>query len=261
MTLLLLTLLFTGRGEAADLTMYWTAPCTSVDSASVTTDSACYSVGVPLTDLALIRHRLVRFKDLADTLVLDVPAQGRECDSMAVTFDIEPGSMGTDVVRAVDYFGNESCQQSYLFAVPAQDILPGLFGEYYDNEDLTGFKFARVDAQINFDWDLGSPDPRIGPDIFSIVWTGYVTPAFTGAYRFYTRIEDGCKLWVGGAWLTSDWGVQPEHESSGVTTLTAGLRYAIRMEYMAHNGYSMARLSWEPPGELKAVVPAEAFTH
>ncbi len=33
----------------------------------------------------------------------------------------------------------------------------GLRGEYFDNADFTGFKFARINPQVNYDWGTGSP--------------------------------------------------------------------------------------------------------
>lgn len=242
--------------SAVNLTFTWRAPCTNANP-----DSGCAWVGVDtLRDLALIRFRLVRFRDLSDTLVLDVPAGGRECDTMAVTFDVEPGTMGVAEARAVDFSAHESCPQAYVFAIEARDVFTGLDGEYYDNVDLTGFKFTRVDPNIAFDWDYASPDPRLGADTFSIRWTGYLTAAVTGTYQFFTRIEDGVKLWVGPTWVISDWGVQPEHESSGYANLVGGTRYAFRMEYTANNGTAICELRWLPPGGVKAIVPAEAFT-
>lgn len=250
-------LLLASLSRASDLTLAWSNPCTNADSL----DKCNGPAGGTLHDLDRIRFRFVRFKFPLDTLVLDVPAAGYQCDSMAATFDILAGSMGQAIVRAVDNHQNESCAVTYVYALPALVIESGLAGAYYDNEDMTGFKFTRTDPTINFDWDLGSPDPRIGPDIFSIVWTGYITPALSGSYAFHTRVEDGCKLWVGSTFVTSDWGVNNEHEATGYATLSAGLRYSFLMQYMAHNGTSTAVLSWTPPGGVKAIVPAEAFSH
>lgn len=259
---LALVLLIPSGAVASDLTLAWTLPCWN-DSlfAGASTDCVADS-GNYLHDLALTRFRFTRFKFPGDTLALDVMTnQASGCTDVGATFDILAGSMGVAEARAVDFNGHESCPVTYVYAVPAQLIEPGLLGEYYDNEDFSAWKFNRVDSKVDFDWDLGSPDSRIGPDVFSIVWTGFIIPAFSGSYAFHTRIEDGCKLWVGSTFVTSDWGVQNEHESTGTATLTAGIRYAVRMEYMAHNGTSMARLSWTPPGGVKAVIPPEALTH
>jgi hypothetical protein len=253
---LLLLLLVAGEAHAADLTLGWTNPCTNAIAGA---DTICATEGDSLRDLHVIRFRLVRFKDPTDTLVLDVPGV-TPCLDAAVAFDIEPGSMGWAAATAVDWSNQESCSATYVFALPAQDFVPGLKGDYYDNSDMTGFKMTRTDSKIDFDWDLAAPDVSMGIEQFSIVWTGFLTAALTGTYAFHARIEDGCKLWVGPKFVISDWGINNEHEGTGYADLVGGTRYAFRMEYFANNGTAIARLSWTPPGGVKAVIPAEAFS-
>ncbi len=244
------------NGSASDLRLSWKNPCYNARA-----DSCALETADSLKDLSFVRLTVVRFTH-PDTLTFDIQANNRACDTMSVVLDIDPGTMGTVTAAARDFNGHESCGPSSLvFAVPAVDILPGLVGNYYDNVDLTGFKFSEVDPVIDYDWDLATPDPRLGADTFSIRWTGFITPPVTGTYQFFGRIEDGYRLWVGPTWVVSDWGVQPEHESSGYATLQAGVRYTFKMEYTANNGTAMVRLSWLPPNGIKVVVPSEAFSH
>src|SRR5205823_9659379 len=80
----------------------------------------------------------------------------------------------------------------------------GLRGEYYDNIDLTALKLTRTDEVINFDWGLGSPDPAMGPDTFSVRWTGLIQPRFSEPYTFYITSDDGARLWVNGELVIND---------------------------------------------------------
>jgi hypothetical protein len=47
----------------------------------------------------------------------------------------------------------------------------GLAVTYFDNTNFSGSSITRVDPQVNFEWDNGSPDAAIGADTFSARWT------------------------------------------------------------------------------------------
>ena len=53
---------------------------------------------------------------------------------------------------------------------------------------------TRVDPVVAFDWGGGSPDPAIGPDTFSVRWTGQVQPQFSETYSFTCLTDDGFRL-------------------------------------------------------------------
>ena len=132
----------------------------------------------------------------------------------------------------------------------------GLKGYYYDNKDLTGLKLTRTDSQVNFFWGTGSPGAGIGPDTFSVRWTGQVEPATSGIYTFYTQTNDGVRLWVNGRLIINKWANQTKvQEWSGRISLQAGKRYAIRLEYFEDKGSASARFLWSGPGVAKQVIP------
>ena len=47
----------------------------------------------------------------------------------------------------------------------------GLKGEYYNNIDFTNQAITRTDANIEFNWGSGSPDPSMGRETFSVRWS------------------------------------------------------------------------------------------
>jgi len=64
-------------------------------------------------------------------------------------------------------------------------------GEYYSNKFLVGSPvMVRDDAQINFNWGLGSPASGIGADDFGVRWTRNLDLA-AGRYRFTASSDDG----------------------------------------------------------------------
>ncbi|MNC13715.1 Protective antigen precursor [compost metagenome] len=144
--------------------------------------------------------------------------------------------------------------QSQLYLpVEAQGV--GLKGEYYDNLDLSGLKLARTDANINFNWGVGSPNSTIGEDRFSARWTGTIKPKYTQTYTFYMVADDGVRLWVDGRLLIDQWVLQATELTSQPINLTAGQNYEIRLEYFENDGGATAILQWSSASQVKQVVP------
>ena len=131
----------------------------------------------------------------------------------------------------------------------------GLSATYFNDIAFTGTRVTRVDPTINFGWGTGSPAAGIGADTFSARWTGQVEAPFTGTYTFYTVSDDGVRLWVNNRQVINNWTDHSPVENSGTIALTAGQRYAIRMEFYDSGGSATARLLWSGPSISKAVVP------
>lgn len=131
----------------------------------------------------------------------------------------------------------------------------GLSGEYYDAINFTQRRVTRTDATVNFDWGTGSPDPSIGADTFSVRWTGQAQPQFSETYTFYTRTDDGVRLWVNGSLIIDKWIDQGPTEWSGTLALTGGVKYNIQMEYYENGGGAVAQLSWSSPSQAKQIIP------
>ena len=77
------------------------------------------------------------------------------------------------------------------------------------------------------------------PTETSIQWLGYFVPATTETYTFYTSSDDASYLWVGanavsgfttGNALVNNGGSHGIETASGSIALTAGVRYAIRIQ-------------------------------
>jgi hypothetical protein len=117
-------------------------------------------------------------------------------------------------------------------------------GEYFNNVSLSGAPaLVRDDANINFDWGIGSPAPGIvASDNFSVRWTRSLdlTP---GRYRFTVSHDDGVRLWADNVLLVDRWYDQ------SVTTQQAEIDWPggvmpVRLDYYEHNGPAQANLSW-----------------
>lgn len=131
----------------------------------------------------------------------------------------------------------------------------GLLGEYYDNIDFTGAMLSRTDPTIEFDWGTGSPAPSMGPNTFSVRWVGRVQPRYTDTYTFFTRSDDGVRLWVNGQLIINNWTDHAPTEDRGSIFLEAGVRYTIRMDYYENGGGAVAMLGWFSNFQRREFIP------
>ncbi len=124
----------------------------------------------------------------------------------------------------------------------------GLKGEYFDNIDFTNLKVTRTDAQVNFDWGTGSPDPTIGADTFSVRWSGLLLVPETATYKFSTLNSDGIRLYINGVQVIDDYVDQTTNWTDSVPVyLTAGQLVDLQMEYYENTGSAVAKLKWTGP--------------
>ena len=133
---------------------------------------------------------------------------------------------------------------------------PGLRGDYYDAVDFTDLVLTRTDETIDFDWSWGAPAPGVGPDTFSVRWTGRIVPEYTETYTFYTTSDNGIRLFVDDAPVIDDWVEHDVTESSGAIALTAGQEYPVRIDFYENCCGALARLSWSSASQPMQVVPA-----
>lgn len=147
--------------------------------------------------------------------------------------------------------------------VPADGFANGLLGEYYDRDDLSEqtVKLARIDKNIAFNWHLDAPDSVIEPETFSVQWTGYISPAVSGNYRFKTYSDDGVKMSVGDQVLIDRWGlVNLEYTVAQETIyLEAGQYYEFSLEYQQLPINATIFLFWESEEVQSEIVPANVF--
>ncbi|RIK34783.1 MAG: hypothetical protein DCC55_32335 [Chloroflexi bacterium] len=126
-------------------------------------------------------------------------------------------------------------------------------GEYFNNRSLSGLPaLLRNDANINFSWGQGSPEPNIiDVDNFSVRWTRSLNlPA--GRYRFTVTVDDGVRLWVNNQLIIDEWQTQSATTYSAEVDLPGG-SVPVRMEYFEAEGNAVAQLSWT---RLTAAPPA-----
>lgn len=158
------------------------------------------------------------------------------------------------------------------FSAPANGLTLGLVYDRFTLGNGSGLRGAyffdpngdfneppaliRIDTTVQFNWADNSPDPDVLPaDYFTVRWTGFVQPVFTGTYTFSVRSDDGCRLWVGDSLLIDKWQPQTAIEHSGTISVKGGQLYPIRLEYLEIGGGALVELRWSSALQPKQIIP------
>lgn len=156
----------------------------------------------------------------------------------------------------VAYFektGQAQIKLDWLQLAGEDEIVGAWRGEYFANKDLAGTStVVRQDGAINFDWNSGSPDPKITRDNFSVRWTRSIYLNQDCIYRFRLQHDDGMRLYVDGKIFYDSWYDQSVTYKVFDVPLKAGYRTFV-VEYYDHVGNAIAQASFEgDPGNYNS---------
>ena len=182
----------------------------------------------------------------------------------------DPGALepGTTYYWRIDEFDGALTHTGNVWSFTTAGTGGGLKGEYFNNPSVSGDPvLTRLDPGIDFAWGTASPEPGIVNDEdFSVRWRGELLIAFTEAYRFYAFTEDGVRLWVNDQLVIDRWDVYRLNEyRSDPIELVAGQKVTIEMwgrdnAAAGEDPTATAQLLWESEHQVKAIVPAVAFS-
>jgi hypothetical protein len=119
-------------------------------------------------------------------------------------------------------------------------------GSYYRNPNLSGEPaFIRNDQNIKFDWGSGSPDSSIPDNDFSVRWRrSLYLPG--GAWQFYTRSDDGSRVFVNGQKVLDQWWDHPAQSAySNYQSLNAGT-HNIVVDFYERGGVASMEFAFWP---------------
>ncbi|MBI2018040.1 hypothetical protein HYS92_03230 [Candidatus Daviesbacteria bacterium] len=149
-------------------------------------------------------------------------------------------------------FTDPSLDNSY-FEIIKTDGSPkqsgdGLRGTYFTTDKTPQGTpiITRLDQEINFNWETGTPDPAVSADgdHFSINWAGYVQAPQTGDYIFYTKVNGRAKLFIDGTQLINNGTDTGATYQTNKITLVAGSKHSLSLEFIEETGNSEIQLSW-----------------
>lgn len=132
----------------------------------------------------------------------------------------------------------------------------GLLAQYF-NDGQKAAAVERIDPEINFMWQMSSPDPKlIHTDNFSAHYKGELVPEVTGFYTLRLSGEDTSALRIDNnpVIMNSENG----HVQSGAATvrLEAGHVYSVDVTYHAGQGDASLHLDWSLPHKSAAAIHA-----
>lgn len=153
-------------------------------------------------------------------------------------------------IAKVDYVDYQESEEFEPIApeywAPVSNIR-GMKAEYFnDGESVPALE--RVEPQINFTWQMSSPDPvKVHTDNFHAHLKGALLPKQTGYYTLRLTTEDTSTLIVDGNPVIQN--TERGHAETGTATiyLQAGKSYDVQINYHAFTGDALLRLDWMLP--------------
>jgi glucose/arabinose dehydrogenase/PKD repeat protein len=130
----------------------------------------------------------------------------------------------------------------------------GLTAQYFDQLAFAGTPLTRIDATLDFDWELGSPAPSIGADTFSARWTGQIKADFAESYTFSSVSDDGVRVLIDGEPIIDRFTDHSPVLDTGKVTLSVGW-HDIVVEYYENGGAAQLQLSWASASVPQQIVP------
>lgn len=129
----------------------------------------------------------------------------------------------------------------------------GVTGAYWFNQSGTfngNPNLTRVDAQIAYNADPGSPGP------YTVQWTGSLQPQVSGVHTIYLKVYGAIRFWFNGQQLVNSWynGVQPLYTIQA--NLIAGQKYPIIFQHYQGVGTATALMEWSSPAVSESTVPS-----
>ena len=172
-------------------------------------------------------------------------------------YTLNLGSAGTSSFTARAYDNNGAVTTSSAIQVnvlSTNGTGTGLKGEYFKKEDFKELKLTRVDPLIDFNWGQEKPVAALDKDHFSVRWTGFIQPRFSGTQTFYVSATDTVRLWVNGQLIINKSG-NILTENRGAITLNAGQKYTLKLEFVEKDKTASIKLEWSSSNQAKEVIP------
>jgi glucose/arabinose dehydrogenase len=185
-------------------------------------------------------------KSIVVPIADDALTEGNETFNAAIDLSLGGATTGVPRTATITIVDDE---------VPPLGNGNGLLGLYFNNASLTAPVLERTDSTVDFNWGAGSPNSAVGPDTFSVRWTGQVEPRYSETFTFQTTSDDGVRLWVDGELLINQWNDHTAAVHTGSLAMAAGERYDIVLEYYENLNNAVLSLAWSSPNQPLEIIP------
>jgi beta-glucosidase len=125
---------------------------------------------------------------------------------------------------------------------------PGLKAEYFNNATLSGNPvYLDIDTTINFTWHDQAPAPGMARKCYSVRWTGYIVPEYSGWYILQFQTNNDGMAYIDGEPAINRMGRLDATPLSMRRYFEKGRKYALRLEIFVPQSHGQAILGWIPP--------------
>ncbi|MDQ2798775.1 MAG: glycoside hydrolase family 3 C-terminal domain-containing protein, partial [Armatimonadota bacterium] len=140
------------------------------------------------------------------------------------------------------------------------DGKPGFQTKYFA-QGINDPVVQRVEPQVNFMWEMRSPDPNIPSAGFRAQFIGRVIPPATGTYTL--RVVAGGEAWLyveagGGAPVAVVNQAEGRPSATAVVEMQKGKPFDLRIDYTRQPGDAALSLTWEPPSAPQSWATVDA---
>lgn len=132
--------------------------------------------------------------------------------------------------------------------------------KYYEGafNRLPDFNLLKSNKEGMID-QIKLPEDNPGEN-YAMKYSGYIKIPQDGFYMFYSKSDDGTKMYIDGRLIIINDGKHAAIESSGFASLNAGY-HKIELEFFQAGGGQSVEASIEGPNMKKQLIPAEMLFH
>lgn len=180
---------------------------------------------------------------------------GREV--MNVSYRTPAGTVGAIPTAALHHTASQLPAMLPATELPAA-AQPGMAYRYYEGTwsvlpDFAALTPVRTGTLANF-----RIQGNARPDLFGIRYDGYINIPQAGFHDFYTRSDDGSRLWIDEQLVVDNDGLHGARDARGVCGLAAGW-HRIRVGFFERGGGEILEVSWKTPGGVRNPIPDSAL--
>ncbi len=155
-------------------------------------------------------------------------------------------------------------ERRYRFTQPRQpesptNLKPGLQvaifeGQFKSTDDLLKSKPARTLTNPDFTKPANTRE-----NDFALTYSGFIEIPKTGIWTFYTKSDDGSRLWIGDKLVVENDGLHGASERSGAIALAKG-KHPIKVAYFQRGGDAELTVSYDGPESAKSPIATSALS-
>lgn len=122
-------------------------------------------------------------------------------------------------------------------------VMNGLRAWYFSDTDLKGYRFDRIDPNVDLSWTSSDGDSVFESDGFSARWEGHLKTVKKGVYLFTLSVSGGVRFWIDDSLLIDSWDTQGEVELADSIALNNTV--PVRIEYTTTAPQPHIQLTWK----------------